>query len=65
MTIASIVLALLFIFWSFMTLITLMTVSDMYGFMRSVCFIILCVGYIFLLTIFTLYKKMRKQNDEW
>lgn len=63
MKILGVVVFLLFVFWSIMTIFIVMTIDDMYSFMRSFCFIILCVGYIGILILFTFYKKVRREDE--
>jgi len=47
-----------FILWSIFTLIVLIIVKDMYTLLRSVGFIVICLGYIIIIAIHPILKKL-------
>jgi len=66
MTIPGIILGFFFIIWTMVTLIVLGSYKSLYYFIQSVEFILICVVYILLLLIYSIYKKMaRSYEDEF
>jgi len=55
-----------FIFWSFLTILVLLATHDIFALMRGPGFAILCVGYIIILSVYWVGKKiLRKFEDEY
>ena len=65
MHLAGQIILVIFILWTVFTLIILSFIRDMYDFLRSPGFIVLCVGYIALSAIYSIYKHVVRDYDKW
>jgi len=59
------VMMFVFILWSFVSLILMNGFSSAINFLRSMNFVIVCVGYVIILVVFYMLKEiMRKWENE-
>jgi len=55
-------MGLVFIIWSCITLFLLGTAEDGYDFLRSIGFIIICVGYILIIAGYYMFKDVFRED---
>ena len=56
------IMGLVFIIWSCITLFLLGTAEDGYDFLRSIGFIIICVGYILIIAGYYMFKDVFRED---
>ena len=51
--------------WTFFTILVLFAAKDLYNFFQSLGFVIVAVGWVILLSIWPIYKKLVGDEEEW
>jgi len=64
MRVVGTILFLVFMFWSFLTLIIVFSIKDYYKLMRSPGLIILILGFVVILVCYSIYKRFMKRWKE-
>jgi len=60
--IGAIVLFLLML-WSVITMLLMISVGEVFTFLRSMYFPLICVGYVLIMSIYPIYKRVSRQDE--